>query len=314
MKKYMKKNNLIAALLLFFMAFGIEASAQQETQYSQYMFNQLAYNPAYAGSRDALSATMIVRRQWLGFAGGPATGAFNIHTPSGNERHGFGLDFAHDQLGVTSENQLSLDYAYRIPVKKGFLSLAIRGGFLHHKVNFSEINPNDVDPIKPGQDAAGILPRAGAGIYYYTKKFYVGASAPNFLAGRYFSTGNSVASQLASTQVMHGFGMIGATLPMGKNVMFRPSAVVKYAPNSPIQADGNITFFFKKVFGVGAGYRTGDALVFMLEYQSQRRFRAGYAYDMTLSQLSGTNSGSHELMIGLDLGWGKSNFMTPRYF
>ena len=314
MKNHMNKNKLFAGLLLLLMAMGYNATAQQETQYSQYMFNQLAYNPAYAGSRDALSATMIVRREWLGFAGGPATGAFNIHTPSGNERHGFGLGFTHDQLGVTSENQLTLDYAYRIPVKAGFLSLGLSGGFLHHKVSFSDINPNDADPVKPNVNVAGILPRVGAGIYYYTEKFYVGASAPNFLAGRYFGSGNQVASQLASKQVMHGFGMIGAILPMGSNVSFRPSAVLKYAAHAPIQADANVTFFFAKVIGVGAGYRTSNDLVFMLEYASLRRFRAGYAYDMTLSPLKGTNSGSHELMIGLDLGWGKSNFMTPRYF
>lgn len=314
MKNYMKSHNLIAAFLLCFMAFGLEVSAQQETQYSQYMFNQLAYNPAYAGSRDALSATMIVRRQWLGFDGGPATGTFNIHTPSGNERHGFGFGFTHDRLGVTSENILALDYAYKIPIKAGFLSLGLSGGFLHHKVNFTEINPKDTDPVLPGQNAAAILPRVGAGLYYHTEKFYVGASAPNFLAGRYYGSGNQIAGQLASKQVMHSFGMIGAILPMGENVSFRPSAVVKYVPHAPISADFNATFFFAKVIGVGAGYRTNDALVFMLEYASLRKFRAGYAFDMTLSQLRGTNSGSHELMIGLDLGWGKSNFMTPRYF
>jgi type IX secretion system PorP/SprF family membrane protein len=220
----------------------------------------------------------------------------------------------HDQLGVTAENQLTLDYAFRIPVKKSFLQLGLSGGFLHHKTRFSEILPNDNDPVKPAQDATAFLPRVGAGIYFYSKKFYFGASAPNLLAGRYFGSGSSVAGQLASKQAMHGFGMIGAILPMGENVSFRPSAVVKYATNAPIQADANITFFFAKVFGVGAGYRTDDALVFMLEYHSLRKFRAGYAYDLTLSPLKSSNSGSHEIMIGMDLGWGKSNFITPRYF
>jgi type IX secretion system PorP/SprF family membrane protein len=288
--------------------------AQQDAQYSQYMFNQLAYNPAYAGSRDALSATMVLRKQWLGFDGSPTTGNINVHAPIANERHGLGFNFEHDRIGVTSQSNLAFSYAYRIPVSKGFLSLGLDAGLLQYKTRFSQINPSDVDPSKPTVDAAAMLPRAGAGAYFSTPKFYAGLSVPNLLAGRYFGSGNQTAGQLASKQSMHMFGMIGGILPMGSNVSFRPSAVLKYVPNAPMQVDLNATMFFAKVIGVGVGYRTTDALVFMLEFQSTRRFRAGYSYDMTLSQLRTYNSGSHELMIGLDLGWGKANFMTPRYF
>jgi type IX secretion system PorP/SprF family membrane protein len=288
--------------------------AQQDAQYSQYMFNQLAYNPAYTGSREALSATLLVRRQWLGFDGGPATAHLNLHSPIANERHGVGFMFTQDHLGVTSTSNLALSYAYILPVGSGFLNLGLNAGVMQYKTRFSEINPADPDPIKPGVDASALLPRAGAGAYFHTPKFYAGVSVPNLLAGRYFGTGNQTAGQVASKQSMHAFAMMGAILPMGKSVSFRPSAVLKYVPNSPMQVDVNTTFFFAKVIGVGVGYRTSDALIFMLEYQSQRRFRAGYAYDMTLSPLRTFNSGSHELMIGIDLGWGKANFMTPRYF
>jgi type IX secretion system PorP/SprF family membrane protein len=302
---------LVAMLLLGGMT---SVRAQQDAQYSQYMFNQLAFNPAYAGSRDALSATMLLRRQWLGFDGGPATGSFNIHTPILNERHGVGFQFENDRVGVTTQTNVALSYAYRIPVGNGFLNLGLNAGILHYKTRFSQINPTDPDPSKPSVDAAAILPRVGIGAYYSTPKFFAGISAPNLLAGRYYGSGNSTAGQLASKQSMHTFGMVGAILPLGSNVSFRPSAVIKYVPNAPMQIDLNATMFFAKMIGVGVGYRTTDALVFMLEFQSRRRFRMGYAYDMTLSPLRTYNTGSHELMIGLDLGWGKTNFMTPRYF
>lgn len=288
--------------------------AQQDAHYSQYMFNQLAFNPAYAGSRDALSATMLLRKQWLGFDGSPTTGNINMHTPIGNERHGVGFNFEHDAIGVTSQNNLALSYAYRLPVGKGFLNLGLCAGLLNYKTRFSQVNTTDPDPSKPSVDASAFLPRAGAGAYFYTPKFYAGVSVPNLLAGRYFGSGNQTAGQLASKQSLHMFTMVGAILPLGSSVAFRPSAVMKFVPNAPIQFDLNATMFFAKVIGVGVGYRTTDAMVFMLEFQSKRRFRAGYAYDMTLSQLRTYNSGSHELMLGLDIGWGKKNFLTPRYF
>jgi type IX secretion system PorP/SprF family membrane protein len=304
------KWNVLALLVL--MAFGMKTQAQQEPQYSQYMFNQLSYNPAYAGSRDALSATMILRRQWLGFDGGPVTGNVNAHMPILNEKHGVGFNFSSDHLGLTNQTNFTLNYAYRIAVRKGFFQAGLSGGILYYKTKFSQLVTTQIDPNIPS-DAATLRPRAGLGLYYYNPKFYVGVSTPNIINGKYYSH-NSVAGNLESKQSLHAFAMMGAILPLGKAVSLRPSAVVKYAAHSPLQVDANLTIFFAKTIGVGVGYRTTDALVFMLEYTSPRRFRMGYAYDMTLSPLKTTNSGSHELMIGLDIGWGKSNFLTPRYF
>lgn len=313
--KTLKQLSMAGILSLSLALVGLpDARAQQDAQFSQYMFNPLVYNPAYTGSRDAMSATMLLRRQWLGVVGGPATAHVNFHTPFGNERHGAGFAFTQDHLGVTSTSNISLSYAYRLPIGPGFLNLGLSGGVMQYKTRFSMVNPVDPDPIKPGVDASALLPRVGAGAYFYTPKFYAGLSLPNLLAGRYFGTGNPDAGLIASKQSMHFFTMVGAVLPLGESVSFRPSMVFKMVPHAPMQLDLNTTFFFKKVIGVGVGYRTADALVFMLEYQSMRRFRAGYAFDLTLSPLRSFNSGSHELMIGIDLGWGKANFMTPRYF
>ena len=171
----MKNLRLIAislGLLTFMLAGRLTVEAQQDPQYSQYMFNPLAFNPAYAGSRDALSANLLLRRQWMGIADGPSTGTISIHSPSPNERHGFGLNYIYDRLGVTTQNFLNLSYAYRVPLGPGFLSLGLQGGLTSYRVNYAEINPRDPDPQKPGVALNAMLPRAGTGIYFQSKKFF----------------------------------------------------------------------------------------------------------------------------------------------
>jgi type IX secretion system PorP/SprF family membrane protein len=215
---------------------------------------------------------------------------------------------------VTTQNFLDLSYAYHVPVGQGFLALGLQGGLTSYAVRYSDVNPRDPDPQKPDLNLSALLPRAGTGLYLQTEKFFAGVSVPNLLAGRYFNAKSTVTQELATSQKMHIFTMVGAILPLGTSVQFRPSAIMKYVGNSPIQFDLNGTFFFKETIGVGAGYRTGDALVFMLEYRSKRRFRAGYAYDLSTSAIRAVNSGSHELMLGVDLNWGRSKFLSPRYF
>ncbi|MEM1000054.1 MAG: type IX secretion system membrane protein PorP/SprF [Bacteroidota bacterium] len=313
MKLYQK---LLFALGLVAFLIGSETQvqAQQDPQYSQYMFNPLAYNPAYAGSRDALSANVLLRRQWMGIADGPSTGTISIHTPSPNERHGFGLNYIFDQLGVTTQNFLNLAYAYRLPLGPGFLSLGLQGGLTSYRLNYAQINPRDPDPSKPDVALSALLPRAGTGIYFQSERFFAGLSVPNLIGGRYFRGNSNVTDDVAAAQEIHYFATIGGILPLGSSVQFRPSAIVKYVADSPLQVDLNTTFFFKETIGVGVGYRTADALIFMLEYRSKRLFRAGYAYDLSLSPIRAVNSGSHELMLGVDLNWGRSKFLSPRYF
>ena len=299
---------------VFFLCILQSAFGQQEPQYSQYMFNQLAYNPAYAGSRNVLSANVLFRKQWWGFPGAPTTGNISIHGPVFNERHGVGVNFIHDRLGVLYQNFLEASYAYRIPVLKGSLAFGLHGGFTNYTNRFSEVTTRDPDQIIPNADLTAWLPRVGTGIYYNSEKFYLGASVPNFITGRYFRYNNSIVQQIADEQRAHYFLMAGAILPLGENVDFRPSTVVKLVGNAPSTFDINGTFFFSKVFGVGAGYRWDDGLIFMLEYFSPKYFRFGYAFDYSLKEVQSVSAGSHEFMVGLDLNWGRSRFLTPRYF
>ena len=313
MKKIQLNKIIIGLLLSLFLGTSI-VHAQQDPQYSQYMFNPLAYNPAYAGSQGALRGTILLRRQWLGISGGPATATIAVHSPSSNERHGFGLNFVYDKLGVTTQNFLNLSYAYRVPVGSGFLSLGLQGGLTSYAVQYSQINPRDPDPSKPDLNISAMLPRAGTGLYFQNEKVFLGFSVPNLLAGRYFQYKKNLTQELAASQRMHYFLTAGTVLSLSKNVKFRPTAIMKMVNGSPLQFDLNLTAFFYETLGLGVGYRTGDALVFMLEYRSPRSFRAGYAYDYSLSEIRTVSSGSHELMIGVDLNWGRSKFLSPRFF
>jgi type IX secretion system PorP/SprF family membrane protein len=310
----MKRFSIVLLLFLGMMIRPEHLSAQQDPQYSQYMFNGLAFNPAYAGSREAITGVFLLRKQWVQIDGAPFTGSFSLHAPSRNLRHGFGFNFVHDRLGITRQNFAALSYAFRFPVGPGTLSLGLRGGLTNFTNRYSDIVTIDPDQINPGINLTATLPRVGTGLYYNTERFYLGLSAPNILAGRYFRYQDQFAQQLASNQEIHYFGTVGVAIPLSSRIDFRPSVVAKYVNNAPLEFDLNAALFFNQTIWVGAGYRTGDAVIFMLEYVSRKGMRIGYAYDLTVTELSRVNTGSHEIMIGFDLGLTKTKIITPRYF
>ncbi|MBK9449062.1 MAG: type IX secretion system membrane protein PorP/SprF [Bacteroidetes bacterium] len=303
--------------LLFFIALCIvgisPAWAQQDPQYSMYMFNGLLVNPAYAGSRELVSVTALGRYQWVGIDGSPKTATFSIHGPSRNEKSGFGLNVYNDRLGFTNQTAANAMYAYRLELGPGILSLGLQGGALLHNNRWQDAVTINPDAGAPATSTTAILPMAGTGAYYYGERFYLGAAIPNFIPNKYKNP-NSVNGSVASRQKMHLFATAGVVIPLGEDLDLKPSVMMKYTQNAPIEFDFNAAMLFKKVLWVGASYRTGDALVFMSEYVFKNQFRLGYAYDLTLTPLRTYNSGSHEIMLGLDLGWNKSRIKTPRYF
>lgn len=309
--KNMKKISLVALVLLgiFQVSFG-----QQESHYSQYMFNPLSYNPAYAGSRGVMSGVMVFRKQWWGFPGAPTTANLTLHTPSANERHGYGFNFTHDRLGITTQNFLELSYAFRIPTRNGHLALGLDGGFTNFTNRYSEVTTRDPDQVLPLTDLTAWLPRVGTGIFYSGERSFIGFSAPNLLAGRYWRYENNVVQDLADKQRVHYFATAGYLFPLANDVEFRPSVVYKMVADAPNQMDINATFILSQTLGFGAGYRTGDGIVLMVEYFSKRYLRLGYAFDYSLTRLQRASAGSHEFMVGFDLNWGRSRFLTPRFF
>lgn len=285
--------------------------AQQQPMYSQYMFNGLAINPAYAGSREVLSMMALHRDQWTGIEGAPETQTFSIHTPLKKKRLGLGLLIYHDRLGVTDQKGISLSYAYRVPLAKGRLAFGISGAVNSLRSRWSTVSTVQSGDAVFGEDSPSyVMPNAGAGVYYSSKKFYTGLSVPALLTNRINTGGKQDTYHDPSNyNVMFTSGVL---VPAG-GIVFKPSVLVKYHSGSPVQVDINSSFYIKDHLEIGASYRTNDAIVGIIGYNINKQLRVGYAYDRTLSMLKAYNKGSHEFMLQYEFGY-KVEAMSPRYF
>ncbi|MCB9235647.1 MAG: type IX secretion system membrane protein PorP/SprF [Bacteroidia bacterium] len=293
--------------------------AQQDPMYSQYMFNGLAFNPAYAGSRDALTLAGLYRRMWLGIPGAPVSQTFALHLPNKSRRQAFGFSMVNDQASYISQTLISLDYAYRIPIGPGKLALGLRATGYNFRVDWTRAdlkNPNDIVPSLYPRSL--FFPNAGFGIYYHTQNWYVGASVPRILINSLDPDKPGVSFSGSDTTDAifnrHYFINGGVVFNLSSSVQMKPSVLVKVVERAPLQADLNLNFYFNKKFGVGTSYRSGDGMVFMLEYMITPQLWAGYAYDYPLTRLNGYTSGSHELMLTYDFIFGVDGVVSPRLF
>ncbi len=291
---------IVLIILLFFTM--LCAKAQHDNLYSQYMFNGLLLNPAYAGSNEVLSATAINRNQWVGFDGAPKTSTFSLHTPLKNKKLNIGLTFINDRFGITTQNKINAMFAYRLYFKKSSLSFGLQGGIDLIKNNFNTIQtttPGDV--VFTNQYSQQNLPQIGFGIYYKSNKFYVGISSPDMV-----SIGTS------SVVYKAAFLTSGYLFNVSENVKIKPSVLIKYIKDSPIEFDIN-AFVYYKIIGLGYSYRNKNAMVALLSIQLNKQFSVGYAYDYVTSKLNTYVRGSHEIMLKYEFSY-KVNPQSPRYF
>jgi type IX secretion system PorP/SprF family membrane protein len=286
--------------------------AQHHPMYSQYMFNQMVINPAYTGSRDVLSATALYRHQWAGIKGAPRTQSFYFHSPLPNPRNNFGLSFVLDRLGVTSTNSFNLSYAYRFDVGKGRLAFGLQGGLTTLQNRYSEVQTDTPgDAVFQGNSTPILIPGVGFGCYYDTKRWYLGISTPYLL--EYKSNAFNVLMKDDPRAFKPILLATGCLIRINPDLLLRPSGLVKFIPNSPAQFDLNANLIIKESLWLGAGYRSGDAVVGMLEYQINPQFRLGYSYDYSVTDLQKYNNGSHEFMLRYEFGY-RVKTMSPRYF
>lgn len=287
--------------------------------YSQYMWNALSVNPAYTGSADALSALMLVRKQWLGIAGSPHTQNLAVHMPTRIGKSAFGLNMINDQISYLGQTWTSLSYAFRIDTKRGKLALGLSGSVYNYRINWSKaklIDPNDVIPTVYGRNM--VLPNAGFGMYYYSDNFYAGFSVPHLLVNSLSTVTPGVKFSDTDISVAalkrHYFLMSGVVIKQSPDFWIKPSFLYKYVYGAPMELDLNLNFYFNQKFGIGASYRTGDGLVAMVSYHFTPQFMAGYAYDYPLTALNGYTSGSHELMLRYDFRFSDHSVVSPRVF
>ncbi len=307
----MKKFLVISILFL-----GIGVNAQQDALYSQYMFNPFAINPAYAGSRNAVSGVMLYRSQWVGMSGAPNTMTAAIHSPVKGKNFALGMNIMGEKIGPNTNSEISATYAYHLKLSKGKLSFGLRGGFFGTRMDKDELNYNNTtDPHNTGGQIKAVAPNFDFGMYYYTNRFYIGGSA-NHLLGQtlnYQSTFNSGAGVAEFKLEQHVMVATGVALEVNPNFVIKPSGMIKYVPGAPINIDLNTSFLFNKVFWLGASYRTSGSFVVITEYNISDYLRIGYSYDFVSGPIKKYNSGSHELFIGMDFSLGRKKVVSPRY-
>lgn len=310
MKKYLYPVFIISMLI----SSAKESMAQQDAMYSQYMFNALAVNPAYAGSRNVISATALHREQWTGIKGSPKTTMFTVDAPSDNKKFGFGLELYNDKLGITNATGIVLSSAYRIRMDKATLSFGLQGSAENFRADYNSVsldeNGNLPDPAFD-QNVNAIHFNFGTGVYYNSDKFYFGISIPKLYPNR---LSPNISNNNLSKEEMHLFVSTGFLFDLNQDFKLRPSFLLKAVKGAPLEGDINATLWIKDIIGIGGQYRTNADVSGSLEIQISQQIRVGYAYDMSTTNLSRYNNGSHEIMLRYEFGFDKDKTISPRYF
>lgn len=305
--------NLLTAILILTAA---SLSAQQDALFSQYMFNKLAVNPGYAGSRELLTADLLYRYQWVNIEGAPKTVSASIHSPLNNPHVALGFNLSNDKIGPLSNTSAMATFAYRIIFQKSKLSFGIQGGVKSSDILWNEFKA--IDDNEPFLDMASqlekkIVPDANFGVYYYSERFYAGISSRQLLQNQSLMVKDSLGNTQFTKLLTHFYGMSGAAIPLGENVIFRPSILAKFVNNAPPQLDVNASFLFANTLWLGASYRTEKAVSIMTEINIAQNFRIGYSYDIWFNELQAFNKGSHEIRLSFDINVHK-RMLSPRYF
>ncbi|RAW02393.1 PorP/SprF family type IX secretion system membrane protein [Pseudochryseolinea flava] len=296
--------NLFKVFAVACVLFSSDLFAQQDPMYSQYMFNMLPINPAYAGSREMLSVTAMYRKQWVGIEGAPTTFTFSADTPIRNQRMALGLNLVSDQIGIAKTLTINACYAYRIQFTNGgLLSLGLQAGLNQYRADYSSVvtSQNFGGPMDNAfaGSVSSMFPNFGFGAYYYTDKFYVGVASPKMIKNNLNGENNPTIdfTSYPNRQNRHLFITSGYTFELNQDWDLKPSTLIKGVHGAPLEFDINVNAWWKKKVGGGLSYRTADAILAMVQFQVKPELQFGYAYDMTVSGLSGTNSGSHEVML-----------------
>lgn len=313
MKKYF--------IALVFIALSIEtAMAQQDAQYTQYMYNTIAINPAYAGNRGVLSMAGLYRTQWVGLDGAPTTQTINIHSPVG-KRVGLGLSLVNDEIGNRTSQETYFDIAasYTIPISNETkLSFGIKAG--GHLLNLDFARLQGFTEEQGTGDLANVdnkfSPNLGAGVYYHTERFYFGISIPNFLETKHFESSSAASSTFLATERINLYFITGYVFDLNPNLKLKPALLFKAVQGAPLQADFSASFLFNNKFSLGAAYRWDAAFSLLTGFQITDSLLLGLAYDREITELGNTafNDGSFEVFLRYELFNNKNKVVTPRFF
>ncbi|MEO0403820.1 MAG: type IX secretion system membrane protein PorP/SprF, partial [Bacteroidota bacterium] len=301
------------ALVLFLAALAPEVSAQQDPQFTQYFFNPLSVNSGYAGTREALNVTLLAREQWVGIDGRPRTQSVSVHTPLRNEAIALGLSFMRDEVGPVNTTAIYGDFAYRIKVNdKSRLAFGMKAGINLFTADLTSLRGTDAADLSFAQNLSNTpLPNFGFSLYWWADNFFVGASTPKLIENE---IDQGSADMIQNQEKRHFFLMGGYVFDLRPGLKFKPTTQVKYVTGAPVIVDLTANFLIDEWLWVGGMYRLNDAVGLIASFQITDQLRAGYSYDYTLTELSGYNSGSHEIMLSYDFVFNKAKTLSPRYF
>lgn len=313
-----KKHFLTTLLFIGILSTGVVA--QQDAQYTQYMYNTLSVNPAYAGSRGQLSFAGLYRSQWVGLDGAPETFTLNLHSPIQNSRLGYGISIVNDNIGdgVVQETYLDAVISYTIDVSMDAkLSFGLKAGGNMLSLDFNGLRNFDQEVVNQNNIDNRFTPNFGLGIYYHTDKFYAGISAPNVLESEYFDNDNADNGvNFLSAERMNIYLITGYVFDLGADLQFKPALLTKAVGGAPLQVDLSASFLFANRFSFGAAYRWDAAVSGLVGFQVSEQIMLGLAYDRETTELGGTqfNDGSFEVFLRLELLKSFQRTISPRFF
>jgi type IX secretion system PorP/SprF family membrane protein len=303
-------------LLILTLLTALKGFAQQDPQYSLYMFNPLGVNPGYAGSREALSGVLVHRSQWVGLEGAPVTQAFSVNSPLKIKSMGVGLNVTNDKIGPKNIITATAVYAYRIKVGAGKLAFGLRGGIQNYNYNWEMIEYKDKEDQIPNTAVGSfVIPTFDFGLYYNTNTFYAGVALEHMNEAQFSFTKAMTETTNGAQVYSHITGTIGKAFVINNELILKTSTLIR----SDRQGNGNIdvngSILINKTLQFGLTVNTRKSIIILAEYNISKVFRMGYAYDHNYSDLTQTTgSGSHEIFVGYDFNLSKTRVTSPRYF
>lgn len=298
---------------LIFLALVIINSiqAQQEPQYSQYMYNTISVNPAYAGTRNVLNVLALHRQQWNGFDGAPITSTFSINTPIPETNLGIGISAISDRIGPTEQTTVSGDISYTVRLsEKTNLSFGAKGSASFFSFDQYKVTPFQANDPKWKSLSSKLTPNFGVGVYLHTNKYYLGLSVPNLMESNFYND-NEIA---INSQRMNYYFIGGYVFDVSNWIKFKPAVVSKIVDGAPLQLDISANALFIDKFVLGAAYRWNAALSALAGFQINDALFVGYSYDFDTTNLSRYNNGSHEVFIRYEFIYKKNRLVSPRFF
>jgi type IX secretion system PorP/SprF family membrane protein len=307
MKSFIKHTIILAGFLFF-----LPSKAQQLPQFTQYMYNTVSINPAYAGSRETLSIVGLHRSQWLGFGGGPTTQTLSIHSPLRNEKVGLGFSLINDQLGYENFVFMYGDFSYTVNTNETTkLSFGLKGGFTAFSIDQELINAESADPVSAGLNNRWI-PNVGAGLMLHAERWYLGLSAPRLFTNDHHNEEGYEALERVSYYFTGGY-----VFDLSETTKLKPTYMLKATNGAPLSLDLSANLLILDKWWLGAAYRFNEsagAFGAMVDYQVSDVWRIGYTYEIPTADIRPYTNGTHEILLMYEFLNKKERVKSPRFY